>query len=416
MNNNLHLFLALGRLGWGEASLGINIAEKLKQQGDEVIFVIHKFVEPLLSDNSFYYETIDDSTGPFFQIWLDEFIENKKIDSIVLCDFFTTNASLEVYGINPNFLLQYSFPSIVIDTWDYFYSGNVLDFAHTENIIIPKWIESVQLRLVPSPFARPDNREGVFACYPLPQLPTTKKLNRLKQDLSIPEDHKLILYCSADWQQTYYKNEHCLRLSKLLPKLLTYYFNQLETNVHIIHVGPKLDTFDAIESKRYHWLGKLEARRFESLFNDIDLFLSVNISARSIAHSIVNHVPVLVLKNSFMLYHTDELESSLLHNLEGSVLQWLKIALPLYPFYMWPLGFYSFLNPVMKDNPYLDAIKTVEILDQNNILQSINDLLFDQTQYNIMRNNQQKYIEILDGLPSPVDFINNLIINTNRNK
>lgn len=408
MKRNIHLFLALGRLGWGEASLGVYIARKLAQQGDKIIFIIHKFVEPLLSKSSFQYETIDDGMGPFFQVWLDKFIEDKKIDSIVLCDFFTTNASLEVYGIDPNFLQQYPFPAVVVDTWDYSYSGNVLDFAHTENIIIPNWIENAPLRLIPSPFARPDKRVGIFACHPSKLLPSSN-INRLKHDLSIPEDHKLILYCTADWQQTFYKNSHCLRLSKLLPELLTYYFNQLEENVHIIHIGPGLDTFASINKDRYHWLGKLEAQEFERLFLDVDLFLSVNVSARSIAHAIVNYVPVLVLNNSFLVNDQEQVNMAQLPDLNGFVLQWLESVLPLYPFYMWPLGFYSFLKPVLKDNPYLDAVLTVEVLDENSILQSINNLLFNQKHQDIMRHNQQVYLEMQDKLPSPVDYINNLL-------
>lgn len=407
----MHLFLALGRLGWGEASLGINIAEKLVKQGDQVIFIIHKFVEPLFSNNIFQYETIDDSMGPFFQIWLDEFITEKAFDSIVLCDFFTTNASFEVYGIDPAFLLEYPFPAIVVDTWDYTYSGNILDFAHTENIILPNWIEKAPLRLIPSPFAKPDKREGIFACHPLKQAPSTIKHNKLKQRLSIPEDHKLILYCSADWQQTFYNNPHCLRLSKKIPELLEHYFNQLEENIHIVHVGPKLDTFDTIKSSQYHWLGKLESKQFESLFNDIDLFLSINISARSITHSIVNHVPVLVLQNSFMLNHSTEFIPIQTDEPKSYVMQWLEATIPLYPFYMWPLGFYSFLNPVMKNNPYLNAIKTEEILDMECVLKSINNLLFDETHRKNMLLNQQNYIEILEKLPSPVDYINNLLNN-----
>jgi hypothetical protein len=411
MKKKTHLFLALGRLGWGEAALGIHIAEELYQKGERCIFVVYEYTAPLFKTAPFPYELISDHMGPLFQLWLDSFIGDHHVGSIVLCDFFTTTTSLETYHIKPGFLTGYDCPVIAIDTWDYKNSGSVLDFAHNETKRIPPWIEQLPLRLLPVPFIRPEKRKGIYAS-PMAKVSISGRTRRqIRANLNIPDDHKIILFCSADWQHTEYANQHCLRLRNELPVLMAFYINQLGNHVHLVHVGMQKCTFDALLGDRYHWLNKLNAKDFETLFGSIDLFLSANISARSLTRAIVSGIPAIVLSNSHMINSMEEVDHLENPNLPSFLVQWIRKALPIYPFHMWPLGFYNFLKPILKANPYMETICVADLLDSQKVIQSLNDLLFNQSARDEMRNKQEEYLTTISALPMASDYINDFLNN-----
>jgi len=44
---------------------------------------------------------------------------------------------------------------------------------------------------------------------------------------------------------------------------------------------------------------------------------------------------------------------------------------------MWPLGFFSFLRPLLAGNPYADAVAQAEVLDERAVVDGLADLLYD---------------------------------------
>jgi hypothetical protein len=84
---------------------------------------------------------------------------------------------------------------------------------------------------------------------------------------------------------------------------------------------------------------------------------------------------------------------------------WLGRALPVYPFSLWPLGYWSFLGPLLRDNPYRAAVSVVELMDEAAFVETCRRLLFDGCARDLAIGRQHAYAEKVRGLPSAAQLI-----------
>ena len=69
------------------------------------------------------------------------------------------------------------------------------------------------------------------------------------------------------------------------------------------------------------------------------------------------------------------------------------------PFLAWPLCLHELLQPTLRDNPYRDALRIVEILQQDDFIASCRALLFDEEAIAAQRERQRAYRTIIAELP-----------------
>ena len=79
-----------------------------------------------------------------------------------------------------------------------------------------------------------------------------------------------------------------------------------------------------------------------------------------------------------------------------------------YPFRAWPLSLSRLLQPVLHQNPYLDAVCGVPVLDEDAFLASLHDLLGEEGAA-AQRLRQQRYVDQVRALPSPSDKFYSLL-------
>jgi hypothetical protein len=117
-------------------------------------------------------------------------------------------------------------------------------------------------------------------------------------------------------------------------------------------------------------------RQFGALLQAADAVLSLNIGATTVWRAVMSGVPAMVLGNRHRLRDAADLDSDL-----GGFTPFIRDAvrdcLPLHPFRMWPLGFHSFLAPLLTANPYTDAVAQAEVLDEPAAVDGLTSLLFD---------------------------------------
>src|ERR1700723_802025 len=397
----IHLLVCLGRAGWGEASMGIGIAEDLVGVGDSVRFLIHSSVSPLFANKGFEIDSIDDNTGGITDLLVQDLIESYRPDSIILCDFFTTCSYLRSVKIDAEFLMGLGVPIIALDTWDFPETRFSIDMYFNDEKRVPNWIDRTPFRLIPSPIVRPVTRRGVYSCLPKSSAVDLKVRRHVRSNLGLLESDKAVLFCTAAWQQADYDDEHARRLAGCLPSLISQYIKRSGSTVHLIHVGPNPYVIDDLLADRYHWLPQLKSGDFDLLLPSMDLQISANLSARSIARSIVSGVPTVVIQNSY--FARDVAEARILNS--GSVSaefhRWLLNALPLYPFKLWPLGFHKFLSPMTRENSYCNAVKVAELFDEEQTISTISGILFDPTKREEILHSQLAYAHQVSELPGP---------------
>ncbi len=82
-----------------------------------------------------------------------------------------------------------------------------------------------------------------------------------------------------------------------------------------------------------------------------------------------------------------------------------------YPFRLWPLQFYNFLNPFMETDSFFSILNTVEALDGNAFVETCWRLLWDKEQRLVDSGMKTAYRIQLESLPDPATAILQLLQN-----
>ena len=196
------------------------------------------------------------------------------------------------------------------------------------------------------------------------------------------------------------------RLSANLPKLLAEYVARLGQQVHLVHVGPRAFAVQEILQGRYHWRPALPPREFDQLLSEVDLLVTANISATTISKAMVNQVPVMVLQNRVLAFTREEAEGQMKEAASPGLGAWLERSVPLFPFALWPLGYHRFVAPLLADNPYMQAVEVVEMLDEQRVEGTLHGLLFNRTARAEQAHRQAAYLSHVRSLPSGAQLVN----------
>lgn len=399
-----HLILSLGRKGFGEAALGLRLAAELRQSGDEVFFLAHESNKKLLA--GFPHQTIGTAASPLLQLYVQGQLAASKISSIILADYYITTLFFALTGLEPEILTASGLPIFAIDTWDSTKTPAEIDVLISDTRHLTKW-PGILKSIYPVPFLHPDHTDGSYASLP-ETISVPRKIRRhIRHTLGLSDTSRGILFCTAEWQHPKYESEGDVarRFAALLPALVADYVLRVGKDVHLVHVGPCSYNLNQVLNGRYHWLPPLPPYEFDPLLGSMDLLLSANVSATTIVKAIVSRVPVLVLQSSIAAANRQEAEAAMVRPATPRLAAWLDQSTPIFPFSMWPLGYYRFLAPILKDNPYMASIDVAELLDEQQVEASIASLLFDQCARDSQRHRQVAYLEQLRQLPTGAQLI-----------
>jgi hypothetical protein len=190
-----------------------------------------------------------------------------------------------------------------------------------------------------------------------------------------------------------------------LPLLIEEYVSRLGPDVHLVHVGPQRYKLGQKLNGRYHWLPPLPPLDFDQLVASMDVLLSMNISATTIAKAMVFDVPTLVVQNSVSGSTREEVEATMPSAPSPALGKWLDESVPLFPFVLWPIGYYRYLKPILQNNPYVRALDVAELLDEGRIQASLSSLLFDKTTRDEQAHRRTGYLSHVRSLPTGAQLV-----------
>jgi hypothetical protein len=176
---------------------------------------------------------------------------------------------------------------------------------------------------------------------------------------------------------------------------------RLGERVHVLHVGPQASPAWTAWGERYLFCGQVPADRLHDLMDAADLLLSLNTTATTGLTATASGLPTVVVMNSHG-GSADEL-AAVVRDASPALRAWLAEAAPLHPFRLWPLGLYSFLTPILRDNPFADTFRQVELLDEDAMAETCRALLFDESAAAAARSLQAQYRESIRSLPGPAE-------------
>jgi Family of unknown function (DUF6365) len=406
-----HLILALGQMGFGETILGLRLGSELRRQGDEVFVLAHDSNRKLLEGWGTGYSTFCSAASPLLQLYISNCLERYNASSIILSDYITSTLFFDHYALDPEMLRSFGRPVVAIDTWDTARVGHhMIDMLFEEERIRSLWPEIVR-PVCPVPILA----SGADARYyvSLPSATSVPKSVRkhVHHALGIDESCKAVLFCTAEWQHPGYQSilDAARRCANSLPLLISEYLSRVGEKVHLVHVGPQELNFKDSLGERYHWLPPLRPQEFDTLVGSMDLLLTANISATTIAKSMVSGVPVFVLQNSVKASTRKDVESVLSIPLSAPLQRWLESALPLFPFALWPLGYYKLVKPLLENNPYVAALDVAEMLDEARVEAGLRALLFDAAAREDQLHRHTRYLEHIRQLPGGPEVLHSVI-------
>jgi Family of unknown function (DUF6365) len=419
--NHRHLMLALNTQGLGEGVLGMNLARDLRSQGDEVFFLAHESNEKLFQQG-LPYLTFTTEAAALLMFYVNMCVASFRPTSIILSDYLATVLFCELVGQDPTALTSLGLPVAAIDTWDSTRSPDHIDlFADGFDQAIPRLPKTMSI--CPVPFVVPHKHSKFYGSLPVRTLQKQKGCSSARDGLGIPQNAKVVLFCTAEWQhpgppprrvqnnltprhQEYIKQwGMSRRLSANLPKLLAEYVARMGKQVHLVHVGPQAFALQEILDGRYHWRPALPPREFDQLLSEADLLVTANISATTISKAMVYEVPAMVLQNRISASSREEAEAQIGEPSSAALAAWLERSVPLYPFALWPLGYYRFVAPLLENNPYLQAVEVLEMLDEKRVEATLHRLLFDATARAEQAHRQAAYLNHVRSLPSGAQLV-----------
>jgi hypothetical protein len=380
------LHFALSTLGYGEALIGLSLADQLKKTGVESHFVISGSLEKVLRRSGYDHTIVDESMGGLVRLVIDDVVERFCPDAIILSDYFTYSGVLDqCFGLDPWFVDEYDLPIIPIDIWEWETTDFSIDMCGGYSHVVSKRILDIDVHLRPVPLAHLNDgasgRGYPFRLWAEDERVNRRTRNHLLTTLGLRPADRLVMLTVAAWQQL--APENCrgdvARLSHTVPHLLASYLRKLPLSTHFLVVGKVPEALTRLPAERTRTIPPCSPKRFSTLLGSVDLVLSLNAGSTTLARAILSDIPGMVLTNRYTIEDIDSLDEAeqQLGGLSDNVRSWLAGAAPLYPFRMWPLGFHSFLEPILTDNPYTTTLAQAELLDEPGVISGLEAVLYN---------------------------------------
>jgi hypothetical protein len=228
----------------------------------------------------------------------------------------------------------------------------------------------------------------------------------VRADLGLGPADRLVIWPTSRWQQPELQNwKHHARLARQVPVWLATVLEALGERAHVLHVGPQASPAWAGWGRRYRFVGQVQPARLADLMGAADLLLTLNATATTNFTAIALGLPILAVSNS----RSGPAEEVTTDVSSDRLRAWLAEAAPLHRFRLWPLGLFEFLAPVLTGNPYADAMRRVELLDETALFEACRALLFDDAATARLREAQARYRDRVRALPGPAQAFRSVL-------
>lgn len=76
-----------------------------------------------------------------------------------------------------------------------------------------------------------------------------------------------------------------------------------------------------------------------------------------------------------------------------------------YPYRMFPVGWHSFLEPVIRDNPYTEVVDELELFEEDRCVETIRSLMEDKKTLESHKTKTAKYLAAVNDLAKPHEIL-----------
>jgi hypothetical protein len=224
---------------------------------------------------------------------------------------------------------------------------------------------------------------------------TKEEKEEARESLGIREDQKIILITSAIWQQKYRTHKDIVPFVTTCNKMLENVFDELPGNIRVISIGHQTLYLGRNAGRFIHY-DKMLPDEFQKITHAADLYISNNYISTSMIKMILSGLPTLLIQNSIFKKNGQVKWIKYKNRNVPGILEQCPVA---YPFRLFPVGWYSFLEGIVKNNPFFSLMLQAELFDGDDLGNKILKIIDNQGMFDNRRN---AYIESLKKLP-PVE-------------
>lgn len=364
MRKDVYLLLSFGDNAWGRSSAACALGEDLRRRGREVRVVAGKAGAGSFGGSALRVEILPDLAGALLQIYFEDLLDRLAPAGVVFCDGDSVLHALRRWGLDPGLFERTGARVFGIDTWSHDETGHEADVfgeGMQQMEPWPEWLIPIKI----APLGRIGGVDEVFSGLPHPRA--------LRRRASL---RRFAMISTAAWQHADLKSNRGARVQREVPALLAAAVGAV-ADLDLVHVGPEpLQGFQSLGA-RYRWMGVLSPTEYIQRMAVSAVYVSLSPVCAAQMKALCVGVPVLLVQ------HMDDSAAA--------------EDLP-YPFRIWPLGYSRFLEPVLRDNPVLDAVAVVELSRSAELIRSLRDLAFEGVERRAALARQVSYVKKLKAL------------------
>jgi hypothetical protein len=390
-------FIVTSFWAYGELTIALEFALRIRKAGYEPVFLIPPSHENILKQNNIRYLTLVPGSRKLNLVLLNEIKLTYEPAAVVLSDFLNYHFCERHYGLTVDDLAIFPGKIGVFDIYDFeatrggvdtygFYAKNMKNLS----------LKSYEFLLQPCPvnhFEKRKEKEFRYSLFHRLESRTKEEKESARRSLGITGDQKILLITSAIWQQKYRAHKDIVPFVTACNKMLEDVLDTLPGDTRVISVGHQT-LYPDRKTDRFTHYDKMLPEEFRRVTSAADLYVSNNYISTSMIKMVLSGIPTLLIQNSiFKKNGTIKWYKYKNRNLPG-ILDRCPVA---YPFRLFPVGWYRFLDGIFKNNPFFSLMLQAELFAAEELREKILKILENQEMFDDRRN---AYLESLKKLPS----------------
>jgi hypothetical protein len=350
---------------YGELHMALDLAARQRAAGIEPVFLIPPSHAALTAAKGIQYETLIPGSGKLNAMLLRDVRRRYRPKAVILADFLNYSFCERHYGLGLDDLDALDAPVSTFDIYDFGQTGGRVDTygfyaKNMRDISVDRYHRLLQ----PSPIVPPaPPRSDQIIKYPLFEnfdRATQRERAEARDLLGFGGRDKVVLVTSALWQKMHRPYDAVQPFIDACKQALDEILARVARDAVVVSVGASTvgETREIPGLRRY---GHLPADEFDRIAAACDLYVSNNYISTSMGRLVLRGVPTLLVQNSISKHPDGEY---IWFGREGSPLPpQLRSVARAYPFRMYPVGWHSFLRPVVRDNDFYRIMRHTEVFD-----------------------------------------------------
>lgn len=379
-------FIVTSFWAYGELLIGLEFAKRIKENGYEVHFFIPPSHKHILQQEELDYTVLIPNAGAINRILFQDHELRIHPEFVILADFLNYNFCERHYGLTKEDLMIFSGRLGTFDNFDWSLEKRAMDtYGFPASIASKVDVENYGFQIIPCPIANSKLKDSKTKFYyPLMEQymeynDTEKKKER--KLLGLAADQKIILLTSASWQETYKQYKHVVEFVNEVNQKVNEILQKMSQYATIICIGSK-NSYGLKQSENVMVLDSVAPKEFERYIKACDVFVSLNFTSTTLAKIACAGIPCLVLTHN----KTGEQDNG-------------------YPYRMFPVGWYSFLEPVCRDNDYMDLLEEADIFQTEVVVALLKKMVTEKAYRENVKEKAAKYQRELEELKKPEEIL-----------